>query len=436
MRIVRVRFAPSARRYGARVRLRVRILVSVTVLAVGAACVASASGSSSLRYGIQDDAWLEFGAGTIESRVATLERLGVDIVRVTLHWNAIEPSRGQFDWERSDALLSAIRSGGLTPLVTLWGTPSWANGGRSAAWAPTSPKTFAAFAGAAAARYPWIRHWLIWNEPNQSRWLRPTSASIYVTRLLNPAYAAIRSAIPAAKIGGGSTAPRAGRGGVSPIEFLRTMARAGARLDAFAHHPYPLSTVETPWSGGCASCQTLSISKLPALLSETAKAFGSDVRIWLTETGYQTNPPDRTLGVTPLRAATYAASTLERATALPRIDVLVHYLYRDEPDVARFQSGLVSIRDAVKPARRAISIPLAQVSREGLTTRVWAQVRTRSGVSSVVLQRRDDAGWRAVTRARTSTRGWVKLTLRAVIGTRLRIFVPASGETSNVLDVR
>ena len=34
----------------------------------------------------------------------------------------------------------------------------------------------------------------IWNEPNQARWLRPTSAPLYVTRLLNPAYTAIHAA--------------------------------------------------------------------------------------------------------------------------------------------------------------------------------------------------------------------------------------------------
>ncbi len=416
--------------------LPVRLLLAVSVLAIGGLLAGPASGSSSLQVGIQDDAWLEFGAGTLETRVATLDRLGVDVVRVTLNWSTIEQSRGRFDWDRSDALLSAIRDGGLTPLVTLWGTPAWANGGRSSAWAPTSASSFAAFARAAATKYPWVRRWLIWNEPNQSRWLRPTSATVYVTRLLNPGYAAIRGVVPQAKIAGGSTAPRAGRGGVSPIAFLRTMARAGARLDAYAHHPYPLSAIETPWSGGCATCETLSISKLPILLSETAKAFGPTMRIWLTETGYQTNPPDRTLGVSPTRAATFAASTLERAAALPRIDILVHYLYRDEPDIARFQSGLVSVGGVAKPARRAFSIPLAQVSRAGLSTKVWAQVRVPGGARRVTLQRRAGTGWQSVTSGTTSARGWIKLTVRADAGARLRLLVASSGETSNVLDVR
>ena len=105
---------------------------------------------------------------------------------------------------------------GISPVVTLYGAPRWANGGRAPNWAPKSGATFAAFAAAAANRYPWVKLWLVWNEPNQRRWLRPTTPQTYVTKLLNPAYAAIHNATPDAKVGGGVTAPRASTGGVSP----------------------------------------------------------------------------------------------------------------------------------------------------------------------------------------------------------------------------
>src|SRR4051794_33713856 len=59
------------------------------------ACVAanSAHASNRIQYGIQDDAWLEFGPGTLEQRVATFDRLGVPLVRFTLHWNQIAMRR-------------------------------------------------------------------------------------------------------------------------------------------------------------------------------------------------------------------------------------------------------------------------------------------------------------------------------------------------------
>ena len=63
----------------------------VLLLALAAACVAASSvqASTGVRYGIQDDAWLEFGPGTLNQRLATFKRLGVPLVRFTLHWNEI-----------------------------------------------------------------------------------------------------------------------------------------------------------------------------------------------------------------------------------------------------------------------------------------------------------------------------------------------------------
>ena len=58
----------------------------------------AAEASSGVRYGIQDDAWLAHGAGTLDDRLDRLERLGVDLVRFNLRWNKIEAVRGEPDW--------------------------------------------------------------------------------------------------------------------------------------------------------------------------------------------------------------------------------------------------------------------------------------------------------------------------------------------------
>ena len=119
-----------------------RLLLLVLALAALAA-PGSALSSPSVRYGIQDDAWLQYGPGRLQSRVAELDSLGVDVVRVTLNWRRIEPRKGVASWARADELLSALHKAGIAPLVTLYGTPGWANGGRSESWAPTSKWTFA-----------------------------------------------------------------------------------------------------------------------------------------------------------------------------------------------------------------------------------------------------------------------------------------------------
>src|SRR5512146_1875363 len=143
----------------------------MTLIAVAAAALAAAStalASPYVQYGVQDDAWLRYGSGTLDERAATLKGLGADVVRYTLVWRELEPRRGVYDWRSADAVLGALHAPGIAPVVTLWGTPAWANGGRPANWAPTSASTFAAFAKAAAKRYPYVRRWLVWNEPNKA----------------------------------------------------------------------------------------------------------------------------------------------------------------------------------------------------------------------------------------------------------------------------
>ena len=124
--------------------------------------------------------------------------------------------------------------------VTLVGTPAWANGGRTPNFAPPRPRDFRRFATAAARRYPWVRYWLIWNEPNKRLWLRPTRAAIYVRHLLNPGYEAIHAVLPHARVGGGVTGPRGAAGGVAPVTWVRGMAAARTRSST------PTPTTRTP----------------------------------------------------------------------------------------------------------------------------------------------------------------------------------------------
>ena len=101
-------------------------LVAVVVSLVPAGPATAAPG---LKVGVTDDAWLEFGPGTLEERVASLDTLGVQTVRVTLDWREIEARQGVLDWNRDGALLDALRVAEIMPVVALWGTPGWANGG-------------------------------------------------------------------------------------------------------------------------------------------------------------------------------------------------------------------------------------------------------------------------------------------------------------------
>jgi hypothetical protein len=408
-----------------------RRLTAAVALLVAVAALTAPTGSAapSISFGLKDDAWLLHGSGTIQERVARLQAIGVGIVRYSLVWNEIaatqpaaatDPNDAAYAWSGPDEVLQELHRQGIAVLLDIVGTPSWANGGKGSSYAPTSGSSIAAFATAAAARYPWVRKWTIWNEPNQRRWLIPTSPRIYVTKLLNPAYTALHKAIARVQVGGGVTAPRGGVGGVSPIAWLRGMHAAHARLDAYAHNPYPLDPKrESPSAGGCSAstCLTLTMATLPRLLNEVHRTFGN-ARVWLTEYGYQTNPPDPALGVPPARQAQYVAEAALRAYLAPRVDMLIHFLYRDEPTVARFQSGLVYLNDRPKPALAAFELPLAQRARHGARVSLWGQERVpEAGAVTIQVYR---GGWKTLARPGRSRAGYFTWTGALAKGTRLR----------------
>src|SRR5918912_484000 len=129
---------------------------------------ARADASRYVQFGVQDDAWLLGGPGTLDERLTKLDELGVDLVRVNVRWNEVaarRPARPKshldpaYRWTAADVLLEGLREHGIRPVVTLVGTPRWANGGRAPSWAPRSSTAFADFAYAASTRYHFVRDW-------------------------------------------------------------------------------------------------------------------------------------------------------------------------------------------------------------------------------------------------------------------------------------
>src|SRR4051794_2337396 len=396
------------------------LLMSPRLLAAVAACFLAlvsaqqAAAAPGVKYGLTDDAWLTSGSGSLDARVAKLQSLGVRVVRFSVHWDQVarakpaspsDPTDPAYDWSTTDPVLDALHAAGIDVVLQLVGTPRWANGGRGSNYAPTSATTFRDFASAAAQKYSWVKRWLIWNEPNQVRWLRPTSASIYTTRLLNPAYAAIHGEIVGAQVAGGGTAPRGATAGVSPTAWILRMHAAHAKLDAYAHNPYPLNPkTESPLAGGCGHCTTITMATINKLVGLVSRSWPR-ARIWLTEYGYQSNPPDRLLGVPLARQAQYVGEGAYAAYKTPRVDLLIHFLYRDEPQLARFQSGLVTLTNAQKPAYAAFELPLAQVSRSQL----WGQFRAPGAARTGTLQRHVGARWVTLGTARAGSGGVFRL---------------------------
>jgi len=408
-----------------------RTLIAASLLLLFSAPVAHAS--PAVQFGIQDDAWLAAGPqpNTLSARIATLKKLGVKIVRYNLRWDEIatarptlagDPDDPAYDWSYSDPVLDALHAAGIPVLLTIYGTPSWANGDHAPAYAPTSASSIAGFARAAALRYPWVRKWAIWNEPNEIRWLRPVSAQVYVQKILNPAYAALHQAISGVQVAGGVTAPRGNGAGLSPVAWVQQMHAAHARFDAYAHNPYPSSPAETPFSGGSRYGTTVTMATLPRLISTIDRYFGAKP-IWLTEYAYQTTP-DRVQGVSYAKQALYTSEAALRTWQLPQVSLVIHFLYRDEPSLSGWQSGLETVTGKLKPAFDAFRLPLAEASRLGTTTVLWGQVRPRSGRQPFRLQQLVGGSWHTVgspTRW-TSASGVYQVTVHAARGVRFRVW--------------
>jgi hypothetical protein len=415
--------------------MRRGVVATLVLFVLALLPVAHADASSTAAFGIQDDAWLMYGPGTLPQRLATLDSLGTRLVRFTLRWDQVAPSSPTtprdpadpaYRWAQFEAVLRGLHDDGIDVVVTLYGSPAWANGGHPANWLPKSG--FADFAYAASKRFPWVHKWTVWNEPNGLRFAVPASPQAYVRQLLNPAYASLHQASAANVVAGGVTSPRKTPSGVSPLVFMQGMKEAGARLDAYAHNPYPVASQETPFHAACANCSVMTMASLPEIRADVTRYFGAATPLWLTEYGYQTNPPDRLLGVSYALQARYVGQAALRVWQQPGVTMLIHFLVRDEPSLGGWQSGLFSAGGTAKPAYHAFALPLAQVSRSGTRTVLWGQVRPGSGARTYVLQRSTGGRWRPLGgTAHTDAGGTFSRTVTLPRGAIVRIWSADAG---------
>ena len=415
----------------------------VLAAAVVALLVPAAAGASPyIRYGVQDDAYLATGP-SLEPSLQTLDELGVGLVRYMVNWRQIAPVKPRhqtnpgdpaYDWSSTDAVLGALHAHKIQVLVTLYRTPAWANGGKGANVAPTGRYALANFAIAVAKRYPWLRLWEIWNEPNLQSFLKPNSPQVYVQRLLNPAYVELHALNPLNRVAGGATSPRSTSTGLSPVTFMRGMSVAHARLDAYSHHPYPVTPGERPFGfakGVCRYCTgVLTLANLPKLVTEVRRDFGPK-RIWLTEYGYATNPPTPA-GVSWNQQAQYLAEAAWRVRSTPYVDLLIQFMLEDESRSNGWTTGLMSSTGLLKPSFNSFMLPIVEAGRTGRRVTIWGQVRPTSGQRPYQLQRLTTAGWAPVgPPVLTDVTGSYTRVVYALVGTRFRVVWFGTATTSS-----
>jgi hypothetical protein len=372
------------------------LVVAAAVVATAAVCVPAASASRFVQVGLFDDA--QFNYGDPDKVYPMLKQLNTQLIRVSLLWggpngvakrrpvNPMNPNDPAYDWSVYDRTVVYAQQYGMKVVFSIIGTPPWANAAAGVNVKPRSALDLERFAVAAARRYsgsfaardgrtlPAVRQWLAWSEPNNPAFLRPQyrkvrgkdviQSAIDYAQICNAIVKGIRkTSIGAQKVACGVTGPRgnnnpnSSRPAVSPLPFLRAMKRAGAKgFDAYAHHPYygaPRETPSTPPPPGIHgnAPTAITLGNINLLIREVTRLYGSK-RIWVTEYGYQTNPPDRIFGVSWANQAKYLNQAYGIVRRNPRIDMFLWFLLRDERRLVDegWQSGLLSASGTRKPA--------------------------------------------------------------------------------------
>ena len=88
------------------------------------------------------------------------------------------------------------------------------------------------------------------------------------------------------------------------------------------------------------------------LIAEVHRLYGRKP-LWITEYGYQTDPPDAQFGVSWAKQAQYLTQAFAVARRNPSITLMLWFLVRDEPELSGWQSGLVTAGGRKKPSFKA-----------------------------------------------------------------------------------
>jgi hypothetical protein len=387
--------------------------------------------------------------------------VGAHIARIDVTWSQIAPARPSaafvpsnpaspgYNWTSIDAAVRDVAAHGLSPMLTVYGAPTWAEGPGRAAGAPRGtwepdPQQLASFATAIAQRYsgafpdpltpgavlPAVHYWQAWNEPNLATYLTPQWATVggqlvpvsatNYRALLNAFYAAVKAQSAANVVASAGLAPygdyQAGGQRIPPVRFERallclqlTSLRTEScpdpvHLDALAQTIYPIGgpskhalqrdDVALPDIGRLKAPLNAALHH-GRLLPATRKP------IWVTEFSWDSNPPDPQ-GVPVQTQAQY----LDQALNLfwrQGVAVAIWLNVRDQPPVpsygASYQSGVYFIDGTAKPSATAYAFPFAPRRISRSTIEAWGLAKVAGG-APVAIQRRVHGRWHTLRTVR------------------------------------
>lgn len=172
-----------------------------------------------------------------------LQALGLQWVRLDLHWDRLETAEGQYQLAELDALVDELARRRLQSVFYLVGSARFATTAPADSpyqdqYPPHDPASFAQRMALLARRYPGVAAWQVWNEPNLLGFWRPEADPQGYARLLVASRQALNEHAP------GKTVLAAGMAFFGEMPDGRNMFDAIGALGldtsdiVAAYHPY------------------------------------------------------------------------------------------------------------------------------------------------------------------------------------------------------
>jgi hypothetical protein len=167
------------------------------------------------------------------------------------------------------------------------------------------------------------------------------------------------------------------------------------QADGFAHHPYSQYTAPDAISQNPDHVTMGDLDRLSLVLAALHERgrLARRLPIYITEYGYETNPPDPRRGIPLERQALYMSQAASMALGRADVRMFAQFQLRDLPQDGLYQTGLLLPDGRSKPSLFSFRLPFWVEA--GLA---WGQVRPERGRQRVVIERlHADGSWRPVT---------------------------------------
>ena len=369
----------------------------VVALAVLTSALTSAGGASAaLRVGVADD----FGLHAENSPwfFDSLGELGMSENRVTVNFDTSAPTtiptQAALDLYMPLATLRGVR-------VVFSVAPARAKGITEN---PEAPNQYASYVALLARTYPVVKDFIIGNEPNQPRFWQPqfdssganVAAGSYYD-MLAASYDALKAVDPAIRVIGLGLSPRGGdrpnapdNVSTSPVRFLHGLGkayRASGRtrpiMDELAFHPYPDHDRDALLKGyrwpnaGIPNLGRIKQAFWDAFRGTAQPLFpegtsANGLKFRLDELGWQVGIDPTVAGayfgqenVVPTDEANQSriyADAVRYLACDASVGSVLFFLLRDEPNLNRWQAGLVRADGTRRPSFDSVKAALSETA--------------------------------------------------------------------------